>query len=297
MSTVVVFACKSNSCRSQMAEGWARTWIDNERAGIANRKATRSLQTLAVSSDDAEFDEDYDNRLLAFLDGLLVLSVALDESAIISSHGVGKGKASITRDETLCVTCDGEVCASEPRVRKAVKAKAIKAMAEDGVDISAFFPKSIHEVTPQILHCLKVHRAAETDGGDTHAQTIARKSKRRTVIDLLEMTSTEMVMAYAGLEVRASQGDDTMMRAEDNPVDVSEDPIVDNLIVLCSCSSLKRKLSNMSKHTFDWDIDAPTEAAKAGEGDAAYVRVSRQIRDKVDDFLSCLKNRAMTTVQ
>ncbi|KAL7517276.1 hypothetical protein ACHAWX_002211 [Stephanocyclus meneghinianus] len=294
MATVVVFACKSNSCRSQMAEGWARTWIENERVGIAKRKAARRLETLAMSSDDVEFDEDHDIRLLAFLDGLLVLSVALDESSIISSHGEGQGKVATARDETLCVTCDSEVCASESRVRKSVKAKAINAMAEDGVDISAFFPKSIHEVTPQIIHYLKVHRGAESASGDD--QTIARKSTRRTVIDLLEMTSTDMVMAYAGIQGHALHTD-TALRAEENPVDVLEDPIVDNLIVLCSCSSLKRKLSDISKQTFDWDIDAPTEAARAGEGDGAYTRVSRQIRDKVDEFLSNLKNKAMATIQ
>jgi hypothetical protein len=276
-----------------MAEGWARTWIENERVGIAKRKAARRLKTLAMSSDDAEFDEDYDIRLLAFLDGLLVLSVALDESAIISSHGDEQGKAATTHDETLCVTCDGEVCPSEKRVRKLVKAKAIKAMAEDRVDISAFFPKSIHEVTPQIIHYLKVHRGTESAGEND--QTIARKSTRRTVIDLLEITSTDMAMC-TGIQGHALHRD-TVIRAEENPVDVLEGPIVDNLIVLCSGSSLKRKLSDMSKQTFDWDIDAPTEAAKAGEGDGAYIRVSRQIRDKVDEFLSNLKNEAMATIQ
>ena len=34
--TKVVFACKSNSCRSQMAEGWAREWIRKRREDVNN---------------------------------------------------------------------------------------------------------------------------------------------------------------------------------------------------------------------------------------------------------------------
>jgi hypothetical protein len=89
-----------------------------------------------------------------------------------------------------------------------------------------------------------------------------------------------------------------MMENESNPVEISQEyPMVDNLIVLCSCANLKQKLADISKQTFDWDIDPPTDAAKAGEGDGAYVRVSREIRCKVDEFLSNLKNEAMATIK
>jgi hypothetical protein len=237
-----------------MAEGWARAWVESER--------------LQAERDD-------DRRLLGFLDSLLVLSVALDESAIISKDGHGKADASL--NQTVCITCDGELCSNEPRVRKAVKSKAIKAMADDGVDISTFFPKSIYEVTPQILRHTRSNKTFKD-------QTRSSKSVDFTNTRLRDhiLLNTEHIM----------------MENESNPVEISQEyPMVDNLIVLCSCTNLKQKLADISKQTFDWDIDPPTDAAKAGEGDGAYVRVSREIRCKVDEFLSNLKNEAMATIK
>eukprot|EP00563_Minutocellus_polymorphus_P006412 CAMPEP_0181029952 /NCGR_PEP_ID=MMETSP1070-20121207/5470_1 /TAXON_ID=265543 /ORGANISM="Minutocellus polymorphus, Strain NH13" /LENGTH=176 /DNA_ID=CAMNT_0023107291 /DNA_START=171 /DNA_END=701 /DNA_ORIENTATION=+ len=72
-------------------------------------------------------------------------------------------------------------------------------------------------------------------------------------------------------------------------VDVAADAdqkIVDRLVILCSCGDeVKRALVERSKHTYEWDIPAPTAAAKAGEGDAAYRRVSLQIRDEVNKLM------------
>eukprot|EP01083_Nonionella_stella_P000429 1231_1 len=100
MSTTVVFACKSNSCRSQMAEGWAKQWIKEERRN---------------GGDDA------------FLDGLMVLSVALDESKVQTNtkHQLlsTSPRSSITDFDSIrsCVTCDGEdICStsSSPSTQK-----------------------------------------------------------------------------------------------------------------------------------------------------------------------------------
>ena len=49
----------------------------------------------------------------------------------------------------------------------------------------------------------------------------------------------------------------------------------------------------MSKETLNWNIDAPTASAKDGEGDMAYLRVSRQIRVKVETFMNHLKEGVM----
>lgn len=288
MSTVIVFACKSNSCRSQMAEGWAREWAVNERALVEARQAARRHCT----TDQSELNCTYDDRLLAFLDGLLVLSVALDESAIVSSHADSNTGASSTKP--ICVTCDGESCENEPLVRKAVKSKAIKAMAEDGVDISASFPKSINEIAPQILQSLEQRRSGQIC--QVEHTTARNNSITRRVVDFMQMASREMSMAHAGIRdyvssstQQTSGGSSTSTAKEQSEHQI----MVDNLIVLCSCSTLKRRLSNMSKQTFDWDIDAPTDAAKAGEGDNAYIRVSREIKSRVDEFMNGLKRDAM----
>ena len=288
MSTVVVFACKSNSCRSQMAEGWAKKWVEDQRLLIKARQATRRReQQLAapVSSSSADAEE-YDDRLLSFLDGLLLLSVALDESAITSKAEtpINDSISSTATNTSICVTCHGEACPNSQQ-RKVVKSKAIQAMAQDGVDISSYFPKSIGEITPLILDSVQKKR-------DDRAQSVMKKRRvveqlsMKRVLGFLQKASKDMGLAYAGIQR------DTKLNLTDT--EISEEQImVDNLIVLCSCPNLKRRLSDMSKQTTDWDIDAPTDAAKSGEGDAAYVRVSRQIKCKVDELLDGFMREAL----
>lgn len=233
-STTIVFACKSNSCRSQLAEGWAREWIKEQRLGLENRAKTR------FTSRD---EDDHDRQLRAFLDGLLVASVALDESSVSGGGGSKRPSAPLSSSPTSslatsfsgsrapCVTCDGELCTlspTSPSQRRKPKEKAIQAMAQDGVDISSYYAKSFKEVLPLI----------------------------------------------------ANSGS----AAQDRPID--------KLRVLCSCpDSMKCPLSNLSKETLDWDIDPPTAAARS-EGDGAYLRVSRQIKGKVDSFMDELKRCA-----
>ena len=66
----------------------------------------------------------------------------------------------------------------------------------------------------------------------------------------------------------------------------ADEKVVDRLVILCSCGDdVKRALVERSKQTDEWDIPAPTAAAKAGEGDAAYRRVSLQIRDEVNKLM------------
>ena len=65
--------------------------------------------------------------------------------------------------------------------------------------------------------------------------------------------------------------------------------VLDKLIVLCSCGDeMKYKLARCSKSVEEWSIDAPTKAAKSGEGDAAYSRVSDEIRNEVNILMSSL---------
>lgn len=191
-------------------------------------------------------DDGHDRQLCAFLDGLLVASVALDESSVSdgrvskrpsapqSSPPTSSLATNVSGSRVPCVTCDGELCTlslTSPSNRRRPKEKAIQAMAQDGVDISSYYAKSFKEVLPLI----------------------------------------------------AKSGSAT----QDRPID--------KLFVLCSCpDSMKCPLSNLSKETLDWDIDPPTAAARS-EGDGAYLRVSRQIKEKVDSFMDELKRCAFAT--
>ena len=193
-------------------------------------------------------------------------------------------------------------------MRRPPKEKAILAMAQDGVDISepsTYYAKSYREILPSIVvHRRRLARDDHEDhvidlspnddgspsasgggGGDRWSSNLA--ALRR----MLEMASREMGMAFAGIPRDEEFGDGG---AGD---DVDDDGVVlDNLVVLCSCpdSVVKRRLSNLSASTLEWDVDPPSASARGDEGDGAYVRVSRQIRDRVHKFLDGLKERALT---
>ena len=192
VSPRVVFACKSNSCRSQMAEGWAREWLSQQKEDLE-----RLFET---GGGNGELQ-----RRQSVLNDMVITSVALDSTAVF--------------------------CGDAPETRKTVKGKAVEAMLLDGIDISQYAPKSLPEIIP----------------------ILARSAADATHIDVAAET---------------------------------EQKIVDRLVILCSCGDeVKRALVERSKHTDEWDIPAPTAAAKAGEGDAAYRRVSLQIRDEVNKLM------------
>lgn len=126
----VVFACKSNSCRSQMAEGWARKWLDDRIIMLDN-----TLQEFREEMDDVN-DHTAQLKLtqnverhIEILKDTIIASVALDSNSVfVSSH-----------DNAM-----------ERPQRKNVKSKAVDAMGMDGVDISSFQPKTIEEIIPFI---------------------------------------------------------------------------------------------------------------------------------------------------
>ena len=270
----IVFACKSNSCRSQMAEGWAKKWIQSE---------------LSLLGGGEDGDNDVDGKEVdtmhtqQFLKGLMVMSVALDESSLIPTipqQQLSSSPSSIIITDfddidtpSQCVTCcdsdDGEVCMSstfnQSRRRPPPKEKAIEAMLQDGVDISSYYAKTFSDILPYILSNRKT---------DTMQHLPLLSGMRK----LLERVTREMGKAFAGVG-KEEKDDDAR--------------VVDSLIVLCSCPDyLKQRISDVSKVTMDWEIDAPT-SLRLTEGDEAYLRVSRQIRDKVYNLLNELKEYAL----
>ena len=259
-----------------MAEGWAKHWLENEKTELEARRRTGNAEGDALKRD---------RRLQAFLDGLVLASVALDESSVMSSPSphedstlsssptssitsfFAKDCNQRTNSSTSCVTCDGETTCSFTLRRKKVKSKAIEAMAKDGVDISDATPKTINDVLSSV-----------SCGEASHC-----KKRSFSILEMLRRVSLQMSWAYAGV---AEVEDKSELKVEGRSVD--------SLVVLCSCAdSLKRKLSDMSKETLEWNIDAPTAFAKEGEGDGAYLRVSRQIRVQVEQFMDRLKESVM----
>mmetsp|Transcript_4128 Transcript_4128/g.7623 ORF Transcript_4128/g.7623 Transcript_4128/m.7623 type:complete len:171 (+) Transcript_4128:59-571(+) len=55
---------------------------------------------------------------------------------------------------------------------------------------------------------------------------------------------------------------------------------IDFLVVLCSCG-VEKDLVDNCRHIRQWYVEAPTAAAKQGEGDHAYRRVCLEIRERV----------------
>ena len=213
----------------------------------------------------------------AFLDGLVVLSVALDDSKVetTAKHqllSTSPRSSAITDFDSIrsCVTCDGEdICSnsSSPSTQKhrRPKERAIQAMMQDGVDISSYYAKSLRDISLR-------------DNNKKIQQMSLFNGIRRLIERVREI----------GLTL-------TGVNKDDDDDDKHDERVVDNLIVLCSCpDTMKRQLSDMSRETIEWDIDAPSNAAKE-EGDAAFLRVSRLIRQKVNNFMDELKSYSEMT--
>lgn len=296
--TKIIFACKSNSCRSQMAEGWAREWIRRERE-VLDQMTTLSSSgfddpadwsnTSGAVSNDRRADEkglsknnssggesggrfvrDEIQRRSAALDELVVTSVALDSSSVFEC-GTG--------------TCCGDMCET-PSQRKAVKENAVRAMAEDGVDISTFVPKTIEEIIPHLNKQGAMRNDAEKDASHPPKGVVGADNEESVVVAKIGPTSKgsvtmdEISATYSSTLFLSDEFDEDLQK-NDPSLDTCKKP-VDKLIVLCSCGDdVKRRLVRRSKSVEEWNIDAPTAAAKR-EGDGAYRRVSHEIRKEVD---------------
>lgn len=265
--TKIVFACKSNSCRSQMAEGWAKEWIQGRRTKInqamqdfeGGRAVPRAVKggwtdssslprRLNGASDAVSMDHSgwlTLRRRLSLLENMDVVSVALDSSAVFKCHPAEE--------------CCGDLCET-PLQRKSVKAKAVAAMAEDGVDISSYVPKTIEELVPV--------------PAKPQPPAVLKGPNNDTMIEDLSAAYSSTLFLSDSLE-------------KDNLA--PKQKIFDKLVVLCSCGdATKQDLVRRSKSVEQWDIDPPTAAAKAGEGDNAYRRVSNEIRSEVNILMERL---------
>jgi len=302
MSTTIVFACKSNSCRSQMAEAWAKEWIKAER---------RELESSGGGGDG---EDDGVTKLRAFVDGLFVASVALDETCVAPTNDEREKTSACSmepkhspRDESSltstfeCNTCDGEVCPLSAR-RRHPKEMAVRAMAHDGVDISNYERKSFRDIFHDLLghhdrrHYVSKERIIDMTKRNWRSQLLIPR-----ISNMLENASRDMGMAFAGIPRKTNQevekGDtqtiiaDGVEYSSNTTTNTNSTHLVDNLIVLCLCpESLTRPLANVSKEMMNWDVDPPSTAALTEGEEVAFLRVSRQIRHQVNEFMNQLKS-------
>jgi len=204
-------------------------------------------------------------RRSSALEEVVVTSVALDSSSVFE-----------------CSTCCGDLCET-PSQRKAVKEKAVKAMAEDGVDISAFVPKTMEEIIPHLTDQAanpkeNANRENSIDGSIASAKS---GTPSPATID-------EISAAYSSTLFLSSEGGGDLQKLDPSYLTDSNKKPVDKLIVLCSCGDdVKRRLVRRSKSVEEWNVDAPTAAAKK-EGEGAYRRVSLEIKKEVDILLGSL---------
>jgi protein-tyrosine-phosphatase len=246
----IVFACKSNSCRSQMAEGWARNWLQKQKDDVDDK-----LNTL---NDEGKVNDWYERKMrkqLSLLEHTTIASVALNASAVFEEDGQNKcdvfGKTQDTKEKGTIEPTESDPTTKSLK-RKSIKSKAIKAMADDGVDIASYIPKTIDEILPLINK--------NEESKSFASQTIPTPLKRD----------------YDTINQSKAKEKETLKP-------------VDKLIVLCSCGDeLKHQIARRSKSVEEWSIDPPTTAAKNGEGDAAYRRVSLEVKNEVNILMESL---------
>eukprot|EP00557_Chaetoceros_sp_GSL56_P008699 CAMPEP_0176497102 /NCGR_PEP_ID=MMETSP0200_2-20121128/11541_1 /TAXON_ID=947934 /ORGANISM="Chaetoceros sp., Strain GSL56" /LENGTH=244 /DNA_ID=CAMNT_0017895085 /DNA_START=192 /DNA_END=926 /DNA_ORIENTATION=+ len=238
-----------------MAEGWARKWISDqiEILGSDVGKLEKldegnEKESSSLSSDNGHDANNFIQEKIAMLKNTVVVSVALDSSSVF--------KTSSDSDEGLTPTVPGNN--NNARVyRKHIKSKAVEAMKKEGIDITSHQPKTVDE----IMHVI-----------------------RNDSISLPESLPSS-------LPSKPFVFNETLTREIDENQKMDEKPTlktVDKLIVLCSCGEMDDKLVKRSKSIEEWQIDAPTAACKAGEGDLAYTRVSLQIKDEVNNLMKQL---------
>ena len=258
--TKVVFACKSNSCRSQMAEGWAREWIRKRREDVNSEIEKDPSDTFyGVEGESKSVIIDLDNfpddtkRRRANLNKVTVVSAALDSLSVFEQ------------------TTINDDFSKNQMQRKCVKQKAVAALAGDGIDISHFFPKTVDEIFT-LLYDYSVDNKISPDSSDS-----SEEEKKRSLSRVNEFPSSFEVNNPSH---NIQKNDDIKSK------------IIDKLIILCSCGDeMKKILVSHSKNVEEWEIDAPTAAANAGEGEEAYFRVSHEIRDKVNFLMENLVGR------
>ena len=285
-----------------MAEAWAKEWIKAERKELKNGR-------------------DNDAKLQAFVDSLFVASVALDDTCVAAVPTTSTTTSTPTpvddKDQSArnesptssltstfeCVTCNGEVCPLSAR-RRRPKEKAVWAMSQDGVDISGYEVKSFRDIFPTLLGHHRDRGGNIDYVYNDHIIDMTKRSWRSQLLlpsvrDMLMGASREMGMAFAGISRNSIAGGREEEVAQSSADSIANNithhhHVVDNLIVLCSCpESLTRPLAEVSKEMLNWDVDPPSTAAISEGEDVAFLRVSRQIRHQVYEFLNHLKSCAL----
>ncbi len=203
----------------------------------------------------------------SLLENTIIASVALDASAVFEKDEMKSTSSPSSYNDPTPTTAINDNDISEEQEsksngvvkrRKHIKAKAVDAMAKDGVDIGSYVPKTLDEILPLIK--------SNKGSSSFHENINSNNNNSSAITTTTTPTTTSATTQLIGNELT-----------------------VDKLIVLCSCGDvLKHKLTRRSKSVEEWNIDAPTSAAKNGEGDAAYRRVSLELKNEVTILMESL---------
>ena len=223
-----------------------------------------------------ESDEKTIKTHLSLLENTIIASVALDASSVFEKQENSSTQNLVpTKQDNYNVEFGNNASTSFEsssikniqKRRKCIKSKAIEAMAENGVDIGSYVPNTIDEV-------LSLLRSGSKEAKNNDQDSISNSLKTKSTTSSLSSS--------------AIKGAGTTVQYESSYEQNSSKP-VDKLIVLCSCGDeLKFKIARQSKSVEEWSIDPPTTAAKNGEGDAAYLRVSLELKNEVDILMKSL---------
>ena len=122
-----------------------------------------------------------------------------------------------------------------------------------------------------------------------NSKTLHRKSIKEKAVEAMLQDGVD-ISSYVPNTVEEIITSLPMLKSSECIAPVAESTeMLDKLIVLCSCGDeMKYKLVRRSKSVEEWSIDAPTKASIGGEGDTAYLRVSKEIRDEVNILMTSL---------
>ena len=218
--------------------------------GWARKWLTDQIETLnsTLQKETQQCDDDHDNKETNDFSNSIQERITMLKNTIVASVALDSVSV-FERTRDVPSTCVSTKNSNVCFLRKSIKSKAVEAMKMDGVDIASYQPKTVDE----IIHVIR------NDG----------------------IKLSENPPLQPSIQSR------TLVTQSDKSVEeISPLKTVDKLIVMCSCGVLDETLVQRSKSIEEWDIDAPTAASKTAEGDAAYRRVSQQIKNEVNSLMN-----------
>ena len=140
----ILFVCTGNSCRSQMAEGWARTLggerVVAESSGIeAHGKNPRAIAVMGEAGGDIsrQASTQLDDAMLARADLVVTVCGHADEHCPVLPEGTRKIHWPL-QDPAKATGTDEEIMAEFRRVRDEIRERVSDLLRAEGIEPQAF---------------------------------------------------------------------------------------------------------------------------------------------------------------